>query len=52
MVTWKSKKKCQRLARASIGAKYRAMPHTMCELIWIQNLLQEIGFSLEQPMIM
>lgn len=28
------------------------MTHTMCELMWIQNLLQKLGFFLEKAMTM
>ena len=28
------------------------MTHATCVLMWMHNLLQELGFSLEEPMTM
>ena len=49
LVTWKSKKQTV-VARSSAEAEYRAMAHTTCELVWLRNLLQEIGFRMDKPM--
>lgn len=48
--TQKSKKK-NVIARSSAETKYKVMLNTVCELMWIENLLQE-RFSLEKPMTM
>ncbi|XP_028948069.1 uncharacterized mitochondrial protein AtMg00810-like [Malus domestica] len=43
LVTWKSKKQSV-VARSSAEAEYRAMASTACELIWLKNLLLDLGF--------
>ena len=48
---WRSKQH-NVVAIFSGESEYRAMAHQVCELMWIQNLLQELGFSLKKPMIM
>jgi len=32
------------VSRSSTETKYRAMAHTICEMVWLQNLLMELGF--------
>ena len=49
LVTWKSKKQTV-VARSSAEAEYWAMAHTACELVWLRNLLQEIGYDISTPM--
>lgn len=44
-------KKKNVIARSSAETKYKVMLNTVCELMWIENLLQE-RFSLEKPMTM
>jgi len=51
LVTWRSKKQIV-VARSSIGAEYRAIAHTIYELIWIQLLLSEMGVVSSQSMVM
>ena len=43
LVTWESKKQ-DVISRSSAEAEYRAMTHTTCEMVWLQNLLMELGF--------
>ena len=38
------------LSRSSAEAQYRAMAHTTCEILWLKNLLMELGFR--QPGLM
>jgi len=39
------------VSRSSAEAKYRAMAHTACEMIWLKNLLMELGFKQLGPML-
>ena len=32
------------MSRSSTEAEYRAMTHTICEMMWLKNLLIELGF--------
>ena len=49
LVTWRSKKQ-KVVARSSAEAEYRGMAHGVCELIWIKNVLQDLGIDYEKPM--
>lgn len=51
LVTWRSKKQTT-IARSSAEAEYRAMAHTVAELLWLKSLLQELGFTINQPIDM
>ena len=51
LVTWKSKKQSV-VARSSAETEYRAMASTACELIWIKQLLKDMGIEFDQPMKM
>ena len=51
LVSWKSKKQ-NVVSRSSSEAEYRAMAQTTCELVWLRNLLGEIGFPQSKPMKM
>ncbi|GKE42404.1 ribonuclease H-like domain-containing protein [Tanacetum coccineum] len=42
LVTWKSKKQST-LSRSSTEAKYRSMASATCEVIWLSNLLGDMG---------
>ena len=44
LVTWRSKKK-KVVALSSIEAEFRGMAKGLCELLWLRNLLTEVGFS-------
>ena len=48
LVTWRSKK--QDVSRSSVVADYIAMAHTACEIMWLKNLLLELG--LRQSVLM
>ncbi|GJW93299.1 retrovirus-related pol polyprotein from transposon RE2 [Tanacetum coccineum] len=49
LVSWKSKKQ-NVMSISSLEAEYRAMAQTTCELVWLRNLLGEIGFPQSKPM--
>ncbi|KAJ9548762.1 hypothetical protein OSB04_021305 [Centaurea solstitialis] len=49
LVLWKSKKQ-NVVSRSSAESEYRAMAQTTCELIWLRNLLGELGFAQSKPM--
>ncbi|KAL0307734.1 UNVERIFIED_CONTAM: Retrovirus-related Pol polyprotein from transposon RE1 [Sesamum angustifolium] len=51
LVTWRSKKQTT-VARSSAEAKYRAMAHTTSEILWLKNLLKELGFMHDDPVPM
>ena len=40
------------VAKSSAEAKYRAMAHTSCELMWIKHLRKELRFVVKLPMTM
>lgn len=48
LVTWRSKKHV--VARSSAKAKFWAMAHGICELIWIRGLLRNMGCRVKEPM--
>lgn len=45
LISWRSKKQ-QAVSRSSTKFEYRAIATATSELLWLQSLLQEIGFSL------
>lgn len=49
LVSWKTKKQ-KTVSRSSAEAEYRSMADATCELKWIKRLLQQFGFSHQQPM--
>nr|XP_011470560.1 PREDICTED: uncharacterized protein LOC101303284 [Fragaria vesca subsp. vesca] len=49
LVTWRSKKQ-KVAARSSAEAEFRGMAHGVCEMLWIRNMLKELGLKLKQPM--
>ena len=51
LVTLRSKKQ-DIVSRLSTEAEYRAMAHTACEMVWLQNLLMELEFRQHGPISM
>lgn len=49
IVTWRSKKQ-KVVAKSSAKAKYRGMAYGVCELLWVKNVLQDLGIDYEKPM--
>lgn len=49
LVTWRSKKQ-KVVARSSAEAEFRGMAQGVCELLWIRNLLSDLGFKPRQSM--
>lgn len=49
LVTWRSKK-TKRLARINAETEYRSVAHGICEVMWINRLLEELKMSNETPM--
>ncbi|XP_035551139.1 uncharacterized mitochondrial protein AtMg00810-like [Juglans regia] len=50
-ISWRTKKQTT-VARSSTEAEYRAMAVTTCELVWLQQLLHDLGISHTDPMIL
>lgn len=46
LVTWKSKKQ-KVLAQSTTETEYRGMTHKVCEVLWLRNLLRDLGFKLK-----
>ncbi|XP_050117549.1 uncharacterized mitochondrial protein AtMg00810-like [Malus sylvestris] len=44
LVTWRSKKQ-KVVARSSAEAEFRGMSHGVCELLWLEKLLRDLGFK-------
>lgn len=40
------------ISHSSVDAKYQAMVHTSCELMWIRNLMNEMGVGVKIIMTM
>ena len=40
-------KKQSVVARSSVEAKFRAMTHSICEMLWLKSLLREMGYNLK-----
>ncbi|XP_024172060.1 uncharacterized mitochondrial protein AtMg00810-like [Rosa chinensis] len=49
LVTWRSKKQ-KIVARSSAEAEYRGMAQGICEMLWLCNLLKDLGFKPKQAM--
>jgi hypothetical protein len=48
-VSWKNNKQ-HVVTRSSVEAEYRIMTSALCELIWLKNLLANLGFYNHTPM--
>lgn len=51
LVTWKSKKQTT-LSRSSAEAEYRSMASCTCEIIWLNNLLGDLGVKRSLPVVL
>ena len=40
------------VSRSSSEAEYRAMAHTIYEMMWLKNLLMELDFRQPKPILM
>ena len=49
LVTWRSKKQTV-VARSSAKAEFRAMANGICELLWLQRVLEELKKPINLPM--
>jgi hypothetical protein len=49
LVIWRSKKQPV-VSRSTAEAEYRAMSQSLCELLWVKNLLSELKLSKGSPM--
>jgi hypothetical protein len=49
LVTWRSKKQ-NVVSRSSAEAEFRGMTLSICELLWLKFLLQDVGVNHSQPM--
>lgn len=48
LISWKSKKQ-NVVSRSSAEAEYRAMAQSVCEVVWVHQLLSEVGFQTTLP---
>lgn len=51
MVIRKSKKQ-NVVARSSAESRYRAVAKASTELVWLKMLLEELGFTVDKPMVL
>ncbi|XP_068649013.1 secreted RxLR effector protein 161-like [Aristolochia californica] len=51
LIYWSSKKQTT-IARSSTEAKYKALAHATCELVWVQSLLSELGVFLSKSPVL
>ncbi|KAH9726803.1 hypothetical protein KPL70_008430 [Citrus sinensis] len=49
LVTWRSKKQ-KVVARSSAEAEFRGMAQGVCEMLWIKNILKDLGIDYAKPM--
>lgn len=49
LVIWWSKRQII-VARSSVEAEYKVIAQHICELIWLEKLLSDLDFPLENPM--
>ena len=48
LLTWKSKQQMV-VARSRVEAEFRGMAHGVCELLWIRNILRDLGIENATP---
>ena len=51
LVSWKSKKQSvvSVVSRSSVESEYRAMTQSVCEIMWLHQLLMEVGIETPVP---
>ena len=49
LILWKSKKQSV-VSRSSMESEYRVMAQSICEIMWIRQLLMEVGIKTSIPM--
>lgn len=50
LVSWSSRKQ-KSVSRSSTEAEYRALANTTSEVIWIQNMMAELGITVQIPLL-
>lgn len=50
-ISWKSKRQSV-VARSTAEAEYRALAYTTCEVIWLKQLLRDLGMNLKDPTVL
>ncbi|XP_040996025.1 uncharacterized mitochondrial protein AtMg00810-like [Juglans microcarpa x Juglans regia] len=51
LISWSSRKQ-HTVARSSIETEYKSLANTTAELIWLQTLIKELGFTLFKPPVL
>lgn len=49
LMTWRNKKH-KEVARSNVEAEFRSVAHSICEMLWIEKLLEELKTSDLLPM--
>lgn len=48
LISWKTKKQ-KTFSKSSAEAEYRCMPQTTSEVVWIDAILEDLGFNVPKP---
>ncbi|GJS38530.1 retrovirus-related pol polyprotein from transposon TNT 1-94 [Tanacetum coccineum] len=51
IISWRSARQ-KTVSRSSTEAEYKALANAAAEVLWVQNLLHELGISISQPPIL